>query len=79
MLKSLIVARRRGCQLATTVPVLLFTRAIALCYELFRSKASILMSKSPIVARRRKCQLVKTVPVVERAVNRQPGHRPEDS
>ena len=31
---SSIVARRRGCQLATTVPVLLFTWAKALCYEL---------------------------------------------
>ena len=36
MSKSPIVARSRGCQLATTAPVLLFTWAIALCYELFR-------------------------------------------
>ena len=34
MSKIPIVARRRGCQLATTAPVLLFTWAIALCYEL---------------------------------------------
>ena len=49
---SPIVARRRGCQLATTAPVLLFTWAIALCYELF------------IVARRRESQLATTAPVL---------------
>ena len=35
---SWIVARRRGCQLATTAPVLLFTWAIALCYELLTAR-----------------------------------------
>ena len=35
MSKIWIVARRSGSQLATTAPVLLFTWAIALCYELF--------------------------------------------
>ena len=48
-----IVARRCGCQLAATVPVLLFTWAIALCYELIS-----------IVARRRGCQLATTAPVL---------------
>ena len=50
---SSIVTRPRRCQLATTAPVLLFTWAIALCYELI-----------PIVARRRGSQLATTAPVL---------------
>ena len=45
MSKIPIVARSRGCQLATTVPVLLFTWAIALCYELFSLKVWFFMVK----------------------------------
>ena len=53
MLKIWIVARRSGSQLATTAPVLLFTWAIALCYELIW-----------IVARRSGSQLATTAPVL---------------
>ena len=42
---SSIVARRRGCQLATTAPVLLFTWAIALCYELLRTSITLRAEK----------------------------------
>ena len=46
MSKISIVARRRGCQLATTVPVLLFTWAIALCYELLTMLSPFMQSVS---------------------------------
>ena len=65
MSKISIVARPRRCQLATTAPVLLFTCAIALCYELFSSKVQFFMSKIPIVARPRRCQLATTAPVLK--------------
>ena len=62
MSKIWIVARRSGSQLATTAPVLLFTWAIALCYELL--KHLFFMSFSPIVARRSGSQLATTAPVL---------------
>ena len=69
---SPIVARRRGCQLAATVPVLLFTWATALCCELLLFTRAIALC----------CGFFETCQPhrhLRRPVNRQPGSRARDS
>ena len=83
MSKSSIVARR-GCQLATTAPVLLFTWAIALCCQLRTAKQE---QKVRIRDRQRESRVTthqcysSSWPTTDsrRPVNRQPGFRAKNS